>query len=367
MNRPPDPPGSGHPLSSGSGHPHSQTGRGRLVPSHDEGRHQLDQHRLRELYPVIPAGLISQELRMLHPVRYMPPHGAYYDLHDKERVQFPYPVKKSCKVCMGEKHVGIGQPCHKTCLACGGTHPLAVSGPPRFSTSLTSQPCPQIYNTVRSWRRFGWRMDDGEFGVPASTQVKPNEDEVVMLKANRYVARDWVYNAKQAPVFLDGEWNRERRRLNPSVSVPYPRTSSLSARISYGNDTYGNDTYRNDQNSYGNDTYRDDMHGNDRRSRPPRRDTHDERSRSRSRGRGRNHRRSRRSRSRSYRSSSRGHRRSRRSRSRSSSRGRHRHSRRSRSRSRSRSSSRGRHRRSCRSRSRSPYRSRSRGHRRSRR
>jgi hypothetical protein len=326
MNEPPDPPGSGH--SFGSGHPHSQTGRGRLVPSHDKGRHQLDQHRLRELYPVIPAGLISQELRMLHPVRYMPPHGAYYDLHDKERVQFPYPVKKSCKVCMNRKHVDIGQPCYETCLACGRTHPLAVSEPPRFSTSLTSQPCPQIYNTVRSWRRFGWRMDDGEFGVPASTQVKPNEDEVVMLKANGYVAQDWVYNAKQTPVFLDGEWNRERRRLNPSVSVPYPRTSSLSARISYGHNTY-----RNGQNTYGNDTYRDDTHGNDQnahrndRRSPPRRDTYDEQYQSRSRGHGRDHRGPRRSRSRSpsrdmyrrrsrspYRSS-RDHRRSRRSRS----------------------------------------------------
>jgi hypothetical protein len=153
-----------------------------------------------------------------------------------------------------------------------------------------------------------------------------------MLKANGYVARDWVYNVKTAPVFLDGEWNRERRSLglSPSISVPYPRTS-LPARISYGNDTY-----RNDQNSYGTDTYRDNTrrndknsHRNDRRS-PPRRDTYDERYRSRSRGHGRDHRRPRRSRSRSpsrdmyrrrsrspYRSS-RDHRRSRRSRSPSS-------------------------------------------------
>jgi hypothetical protein len=130
----------------------------------------------------------------------------------------------------------------------------------------------------------------------------------VMLKANGYVARDWVYNVKQTPIFLDGEWNRERRSLglSPSISVPYPRTSSLSAKTSYGHNTYrneqnsyGNDTYGN--GTYGNDTYRNDTHRNDRRSRPPRRDTYDERSRSRSRsrsrGRGRDHRRSRRSRS----------------------------------------------------------------------
>jgi hypothetical protein len=68
MNEPPDPPGSGHPLSSGSGHPlssglgrPSQTGRGRLVPSHDDGRHQLDQHRLRELYPVIPTIIYNEQ------------------------------------------------------------------------------------------------------------------------------------------------------------------------------------------------------------------------------------------------------------------------------------------------------------------
>jgi hypothetical protein len=59
MNKPPDPPGYGH--SFGSGHPHSQTGRGRLVPSHDDGRHQLDQQRLRELYPVIPAIIYNEQ------------------------------------------------------------------------------------------------------------------------------------------------------------------------------------------------------------------------------------------------------------------------------------------------------------------
>jgi hypothetical protein len=138
MNRPPDPPGYGHPLSSGSGHPlssgsghlHSQTGRGRPVACQDGSqRHQLDQHRLRALYPVIPAALVGKEMRMLHPVRYMPPPGAYYDLHDKERVRFPYTIKKSCKVCMDEQHVDSGQLCHRTCLACGGTHPPAVSEP----------------------------------------------------------------------------------------------------------------------------------------------------------------------------------------------------------------------------------------------
>jgi hypothetical protein len=124
------PSGYGQSLSSGSGRPHPQTVRGQLVPSHDASqRHQLDQKRLRALYPVIPAALASKDMRMLHPVRYMPPPGAFYDLHDKERVRFPYSVKKSCKVCMGEKHVDSGQPCHRTCLACGGTHPTAVSEP----------------------------------------------------------------------------------------------------------------------------------------------------------------------------------------------------------------------------------------------
>jgi hypothetical protein len=131
MNRPPDPPGYGHPLSSGSGHPHSQTGRGRLVPCQDGSqRHQLDQHRLRALYPVIPVGLISKELGMLHPVRYMPPYGEFYDLHDKERVRFPYSVKQSCKVCMDGKHADSGEPCLGTCLACWKTHPTIVSEPP---------------------------------------------------------------------------------------------------------------------------------------------------------------------------------------------------------------------------------------------
>jgi hypothetical protein len=123
--------GYGHPPSSGSGHPQSQTGRGELLPGSDGSkRHQLDQRRLRELYPVIPEGLISVEMHILHPVRYMPPHGAYFDLLDKERVQFPYPVKKSCKVCMGKKHVYNDQPCYEMCLACGQTHPLVVSEPP---------------------------------------------------------------------------------------------------------------------------------------------------------------------------------------------------------------------------------------------
>jgi hypothetical protein len=165
-------------------------------------------------------------------------------------------------------------------------------------------------------------MDEQAFGIPATTQVKPSDDEVVLLKANGYVAHDWVYDVKQAPVFLDGAWNRERRSLglSPSMSVAYPRTST--SRNSYRNEqnSYRNDQnpYRNDNNSYRNDnTYR-----NDRRPRSPRRDTYDQRSRSRSRGRGRDHQRSRRSRSRSsYRSPSRGHgrdhRRSRRSRSRS--------------------------------------------------
>jgi hypothetical protein len=134
-------------------------------------------------------------------------------------------------------------------------------------------------------------MDEQSFGIPATTQVKPSDDEVVLLKANGYVAHDWVYDVKQAPVFLDGAWNRERRSLglSASISVPYPRTSSsLSARMSYGHNTY-----RNDQNPYGHNTYRNEQNSyrNDRRSRSPRRDTYDQRSRSSyrspSRGRGR--------------------------------------------------------------------------------
>jgi hypothetical protein len=189
------------------------------MPSHDGSQqHQLSQERLWAFYPDIPAALDNKELYMLHPVRYMPPHGEFYDPHDKERVRFPCPVKKTCKVCMGEKHVDRGMPCHRSCLACGGSHP--------------TRPCPQIYNTVRSWKRFGWRMDNqGIFCIPASTQVKPSEDEVVLLKANGYVAHDWVYNANEAPVFLDGPWNRERRGLgiSPSISVPYPRTSAQNS------------------------------------------------------------------------------------------------------------------------------------------
>jgi hypothetical protein len=130
MNQPPDPLGSGHPLSSGSGH-HSQTGRDQLVACKDGSqRHQLDQHRLQALYPVIPAALAGKELCMLHPVRYMPPPGAYYNLHDWYNVRFSHSASRSCGVCMGERHVNRGRPCYETCLACGDIHPTVVSEPP---------------------------------------------------------------------------------------------------------------------------------------------------------------------------------------------------------------------------------------------
>jgi hypothetical protein len=127
--------GFGHPLSSGfghplsSGHPRSQAERGRIVPCKDGSqRHQLDQKRLQEFYPFIPGALTGKELYMLHPVRYMPPHGDFYDIHDRERVQFPYTtIRQSCKVCMDEQHVEGEMLCHEMCLGCGQTHPTVVS------------------------------------------------------------------------------------------------------------------------------------------------------------------------------------------------------------------------------------------------
>jgi hypothetical protein len=89
-----------------------------------------------------------------------------------------------------------------------------------------------------------------------------------MLKANGYVAQIWVYDIMEAPVFLDGEWNRARRSLglSPSVSVAYPRTYSLSARISYGDDTYRDNTQGNERRS----SYRSSRdHRRSRRSRSP--------------------------------------------------------------------------------------------------
>jgi hypothetical protein len=122
--------GSGQ-THSGSGHPSPDQTRQpnvELVPGSDESqKHQLNAQDVERLYPNVPTLFQPRTMRLLHPVRYMPPFGEYFDGLDKDNVKFDV-FSKSCRTCFGPRHITQDHNCHEICRVCGRVHPGQVSG-----------------------------------------------------------------------------------------------------------------------------------------------------------------------------------------------------------------------------------------------
>jgi hypothetical protein len=116
---------------SGSGQPSPDQTRQpnvEFLPGLDESQtHQLDTRDVERLYPNVPMLFQPRTMRLLHPVRYMPPFGHYVDGLDKDNVQFDV-FNKSCRTCFGPRHTKPDGNCHKTCTVCVRVHPGQLSG-----------------------------------------------------------------------------------------------------------------------------------------------------------------------------------------------------------------------------------------------
>jgi hypothetical protein len=130
-------------INSGFGHPtgfgqHSDSGQPspdqtrqpnvELVPGSDGSqKHRLHARNVARLYPNVPTLLQPRTMRLLHPVRYMPPFGEYLDGLDKDNVKFDV-FNKSCRTCFGPRHTEPDGDCLEICTVCGRGHSGQVSG-----------------------------------------------------------------------------------------------------------------------------------------------------------------------------------------------------------------------------------------------
>lgn len=122
---------SGHDRNSqgGYGRPSGHKARIRLEPAADVSKYQLTDTTIKTFCSIVPSALEAAErLKVLHPIRYMPPHGEFFNLQDKQRVPLPDEIcREICRTCFKTKHTAGHEQCDRPCPLCGNSHQGLVS------------------------------------------------------------------------------------------------------------------------------------------------------------------------------------------------------------------------------------------------